>query len=170
MVTLLLLLLTSAPAASIKGELRAYRSVEVYAKETGFVSRVLVGRGDTVKEGELLAEVHVDVGEPLQEIRAPFTGVVAECWVMTGARVGPGARRHETALFEVAEVARLRIVAPVPHELPAGTRIEFSVDGARRFGTLERTARRAGVLTAEVAVSNEDRALRPGTVVEVFWP
>lgn len=170
MVTLLLLLLASPPAESVKGELRAYRSVEVYAKETGFVSRVLVGRGDAVKEGELLAEVHIDVGEPLQEIRAPFTGIIAECWVTTGARVGPGARRHETALFEVAEVARLRVVAPVPHQVAAGTRIEFSIGGTRRSGTLERTATRAGVLTAEVLVSNDDGALRPGAAVEVFWP
>ena len=158
-----------ALATLLTGELRPYRVANVYAEKTGFVSRLAAARGDTVKEGQVLAEVAVD-GQPLLEIRAPFAGVVMECYAQTGVRVGPGARRHETQVFDIAEVARLKLVLAVPRAAPEGTRVEFRVKGRRCAGTLERVAKRAGVLIAEVAVENADGALEPGAAAEVEWP
>jgi multidrug efflux pump subunit AcrA (membrane-fusion protein) len=157
-----------ALATLVTGELRPYRTAAVYAEKTGFVSRLLAARGDVVKEGQVLAEVAGDIGEPPMEIRAPFAGVVAECYAQTGVRVGPGARRHETQVFDIAEVARLKLVAAVPHALPAGARVEFMVKGRRHAGTLERVVPRVGVLIAEILVAND--GLEPGMEVQVDWP
>ena len=42
---------------SLPGELTPYESVELYAKETGFVKSIRVDRGSQVKRGEILAEL-----------------------------------------------------------------------------------------------------------------
>jgi len=41
----------------LPAELRPYESVDIYAKETGFVKSIPVDRGSRVKQGELLAEL-----------------------------------------------------------------------------------------------------------------
>lgn len=41
----------------LPGELVAYESVDIYAKETGFVKSIRVDRGSKVKQGELIAEI-----------------------------------------------------------------------------------------------------------------
>lgn len=41
----------------LPAELTPYESVDIYAKETGFVKSIKVDRGSTVKQGELIAEL-----------------------------------------------------------------------------------------------------------------
>ncbi len=147
------------------GELKPYRSAEVYAGETGFVDRVLVDAGAEVRQGEVLAVLFIDLDREV-EIRAPFAGVVQRVLVHTGVRVGPGMRQHEMPLFEVAETARLRLVATVPSALEPGTRIRF----AGGEGTLERVVERAGTRLAEIAVDNAAGRFKPGSRVEIYWP
>ncbi|HWR54297.1 MAG TPA: hypothetical protein VN428_24535 [Bryobacteraceae bacterium] len=166
-------LLTTVLAAQlvpIKGELRPYRTEQVYSSETGFVERVRAGKGDRVAGGQLLADIFRDIGEKPHEVRAPFAGVVAECFIVTGARVGPGMKRHATPLFEIIETERLRIVAVAPYELPAGRSIAFRSGQRKGTGILERTVMRAGLRFAEVSVENQAGLLAPGDPVELLWP
>jgi RND family efflux transporter MFP subunit len=44
-------------AERLPAELMPYESVDIYAKETGFVKSLKVDRGSTVKQGELIAEL-----------------------------------------------------------------------------------------------------------------
>lgn len=165
-----LALLLMAQFVPVKGELRAYRVEQVDSAETGFVEKVRAAKGDRVGKGQLLAEIFRDVGEAPYEVRAPFAGRVAECFVVTGARVGPGMKRHATPLFELVETDRLRIIAVVPYELPAGRPIAFRSGERAGTGTLERVVVRAGLRFAEVAVDNREGEMAPGDAVELLWP
>lgn len=169
MVTLLPILLASQ-LVPIRGELRAYRSEQVYSGETGFVERVRVDAGDRVAEGDVLADVFRDIGEDPYRVRAPFSGVIVACYAGTGARVGPGARRHASPMFEIAEIRRLIAVAVVPNDLPAGTAVAIGTGQRKTAGVLERTVTRAGLRYAEIAVDNAKGEMKPGGPVEVFWP
>ncbi len=48
---------TLSTTVNLPGELTPYESVDLYAKETGFVKSIRVDRGSKVKRGELLAEL-----------------------------------------------------------------------------------------------------------------
>jgi RND family efflux transporter MFP subunit len=48
---------TLSTTVSLPGELTPFESVDLYAKETGFVKSIRVDRGSKVKRGELLAEL-----------------------------------------------------------------------------------------------------------------
>lgn len=198
MVALLIFLMQAGQASgpafvTLRAELRPYRVEIVFAAETGFVDRIFAGPGSSVKQGDLLARLRsatleLDLAEatgdqrrPLEqrlkrlEIRAPFSGVVLAQFVQTGALAGPGARRHETPLFELGEVDRLRVVVDVPEAPQAGSpvqdnRIRLRASGREFSGTVERVFVRVGVRFAEIAVDNRDGALAPGASVEVFWP
>lgn len=166
----LLPLLLAAQLVPIRGELRPYRSEQVYSDETGFVERIRVNSGDKVSEGDVLAEVFRDVGEKPYEVRAPFAGVVTAIHVVTGARVGPGMRRHAASMFDVAELHRLRIVAAVPHDVPSGRKIDFRSGKREGAGVLERVSARAGLRIAEIVVDNGSGVLKAGDFVELLWP
>ncbi len=166
----LLTVVLTAQLVPIKGELRPYRTEQVYSSETGFVERVRAHRGDRVAADQVLADIFRDIGEKPHEVRAPFAGIVAECFVVTGARVGPGMKRHATPLFEIIDTERLRIVAVAPYELPAGRSIAFRCGERRGSGVLERVLVRAGLRIAEVAVENREGLLAAGDSVELLWP
>ena len=159
-----------AQLVPIKGELRPYRSEQIYSSETGFVERVRADKGDHVAADQVLADIFRDIGEKPHEVRAPFAGIIAERFVMTGARVGPGMKRHATPLFEVIETERLRIVAVAPYQVAAGRTIAFRSGERSGTGILERVVMRAGLQIAEVAVENRDGLFASGGSVELFWP
>lgn len=73
----------------------------IRARYSGVVSRVNVHIGDTVKKGQVLAEV--DSNESLQEyqLRAPFAGMV------TAKHAGPGEYVNDQVLFTVADYSQL---------------------------------------------------------------
>jgi membrane fusion protein, multidrug efflux system len=113
------------------------------------------------------------------KISAPFAGVVTERMVHPGALVGPGS--PDSALLEIQQVSRLRIVVPVPEEDAAGivrgARVEFTVPAYPRrifTGTIARPAHaldpKTRTMAVEMDVENRDSALAPGMYSSVKWP
>jgi RND family efflux transporter MFP subunit len=111
-------------------------------------------------------------------IAAPFDGVVTDRLVHPGALVGPPAN---PALLVVQQLARLRVVVPVPEEdvngIVRGARVEFRVPAypQRAFaGAIARVShaldQKTRTMPVELDVSNRDGALAPGMYPTVRWP
>jgi multidrug efflux pump subunit AcrA (membrane-fusion protein) len=83
------------------------RAAQIGSAVTGVVESVRVDRGDTVREGQLLAQLRASV-EPLRAIRAPFSGVIADRYVNAGERV------DVKPMFRLVkiDVLRVEIIAP----------------------------------------------------------
>jgi membrane fusion protein (multidrug efflux system) len=112
------------------------------------------------------------------KITAPFSGVVTDRLVHPGALVGPPA---DPALLVIQQVARLRVVVPVPEELAGawarGARVEFKVPAYPRrtfSGTVARISHaldpKTRTMPVELDVLNPDGSLAPGMYPMVQWP
>jgi membrane fusion protein (multidrug efflux system) len=110
-------------------------------------------------------------------VTAPFDGVITERHVHPGALVGPSTE----ALFELEQVARLRLVVPVPEAdlgtVTKGTRVTFTVSsypGETFAGCVARVARsldpKTRTMPVEVDIVNTGDRLAPGMYPEVNWP
>src|SRR6266571_2801851 len=137
----------------LPGEFQPYLAVSIYAKLPGFVKRVAVDRGSTVKEGQLLMvleapEMQTQIVEAQSKaqalglqraeaeaklagaqstydrLKAAFDGIITERNVHPGALVGPGT--GSTPLLRLHQISRLRLVVAVPEAL-----VGAMVKGAR---------------------------------------
>lgn len=111
------------------------------------------------------------------QIRAPFSGVVAERFVHPGALAGPSAG----PLLRLEQTQRLRLVAAVPEQhyatVRTGAAVTFTVGahpGQSFRGTVARFARtldaRTRTMAVELDVANPAGVLAPGLFAEVQWP
>lgn len=134
-------------------------------------------KAQAVQSAEAVVRMQKDRAAYLR-ITAPFEGVVTERRVHPGALVGPGA---DSALLDLQQVSRLRIVVAVPEEyagtIAHGTRVEFRVPAwpDRPFtGTIARSAHaldpKTRTLPIELDAQNPDGALAPGMYPSVKWP
>jgi RND family efflux transporter MFP subunit len=112
------------------------------------------------------------------KITAPFDGVVTDRLIHPGALVGPG---NDVALLAIQQVARLRLVVPVPEEdvsgivngaivpfqVPAWPERTYSGTIARNSHALDQKTR---TLAIELDVMNRDGSLAPGMYPTVKWP
>ena len=158
----------------------------VDANALGTVRRVAKYEGDSVKRGEVLAEI----GSPLQArreaatslqahqvpsgtlgvsvLRSPLDGVVVERRIVTGQSV-----RGERVVFVVANLDRLSVTLdldePQARHLTVGDRVELLRDGSPGAPTAGRVAwlssGAGGQRTVHVGVDNRERGLRPGQAV-----
>jgi RND family efflux transporter MFP subunit len=115
-------------------------------------------------------------------VRAPFDGVVTERNVHPGALVGPTTGSNSSVpLLRLEQIARLRLVVPVPEKYAAGmtegAKVEFSVSAFPNetfTGTVARIARSVDVKTrtmpVELDVTNPKGRLASGMFPEVLWP
>lgn len=115
-------------------------------------------------------------------VRAPFDGVVTERNVHPGTLVGPGSGSgNNVPLLRVEQIARLRLVVPVPEKYVAGmnegAKVEFSVPAFPNetfSGTVARIAHSVDVKTrtmpVELDVTNPKGRLASGMFPEVLWP
>lgn len=112
------------------------------------------------------------------KITAPFAGVVTERYAHPGALVGPGS---QTALLEIQQVSRLRLVVAVPEAhvggIVRGARVPFMVPAypQRTFtGAVARISHaldpKARAMAVELDVINRDGSLSPGMYPSVRWP
>ena len=119
--------------------------------------------------------------ESYLQVKAPFDGVVTERWAHPGALVGPGTGAAGTALLQVEQNSRLRLVIPVPEAqiagIPKGAAVSFTVPAypGRTFrGTVARLSQsldtRTRSMVVEVDVPNPAGNLAPGMYAEVDWP
>jgi membrane fusion protein (multidrug efflux system) len=122
-----------------------------------------------------------EIQEYLQ-VRAPFDGVVTERNVHPGALVGPTTGSNSSVpLLRVEQIARLRLVVPVPEKYVAGmtngAEVDFSVPAFPNqtfTGTVARIAHSVDVKTrtmpVELDVTNPKGRLASGMFPEVLWP
>lgn len=110
-------------------------------------------------------------------IRAPFSGIVTDRFVHPGALVGANS---DSPLLVLQEVARLRLVIPVPEEnvgtIALGHRVTFHVPSTpgRSFqGRVSRIAHaldpKTRTMAVEADVTNTDGSLSPGMYPSVTW-
>jgi RND family efflux transporter MFP subunit len=109
----------------------------------------------------------------LQQVRAPFDGVITRRHVDTGALVIAGT----TELFAMAQVKTLRLTVWVPQsyasEVRRGQLVSVRVHGVQNAfpGTIEHVSGAIDVSTrsrqVDIAVPNEDGRLLPGAYAEV---
>jgi membrane fusion protein, heavy metal efflux system len=183
-----------APIISVTGKTTfdPERVASVGASALGTIRRVAKYEGETVKRGEVLAEI----GSPLQArmdaaaslraralprgqlgvalLRSPLDGMVVERRVVTGQSV-----RGERVAFIVADLDRLSLEVSVEEAqartLKVGDRVELSRDAASgSSGSATTNGRVFQVLSSSspgsralvrVGVDNRARGLRPGQAV-----
>lgn len=114
-------------------------------------------------------------------IEAPFDGVVTERNAHVGSLVGPAAGAGKPPLLRIEQIARLRLVAPVPEayaeSIATGARVSFTVPaypGAVFHGVIRRPAYSLDTKTrsmpVELDVDNGSRKLAPGMFADIAWP
>lgn len=110
-------------------------------------------------------------------ITAPFPGIVTSRLTDPGALAGPSGQE----LIELAEVARLRLVVPVPEayagSLPMKQSVKFTTPAfpgevftgvvARKSSSVDVKSR---TMLVEADVANRGLRLAPGMFAEVQWP
>jgi len=115
------------------------------------------------------------------EVRAPFDGVITERFVHPGALVGPATAGVSTALVQIEQNNRLRLVVAVPEAhvagIARGAAVPFTVPahpGVTFTGTIARPAHaldpRTRSMMVELDVSNGDGRLATGMFADVAWP
>jgi RND family efflux transporter MFP subunit len=132
------------------------------------------------REAQAAAESMVRAQKDLEaylHIRAPFGGIITERFVHPGALVGPNS---DSPLLVLQEVARLRLVIPVPEEnvgtIVRGRQVTFHVPsnpGRAFHGTVSRIAHsldpKTRTMAVEADVTNTDGSLSPGMYPSVSW-
>lgn len=114
-------------------------------------------------------------------IAAPFDGVITDRNVHPGALVGPGGSRSQTAMLDISQISRLRLVVAVPETSVAyispGAQVPFTVAAFPNetfHGTVARLARtldeKTRTMPVELDVNNSDGRLSPGMYPQVIWP
>lgn len=109
-----------------------------------------------------------------QKVRAPFTGIITQRNVDTGALVNEG----NTLLFRIAQIDKLRTYVNVPQSDAGGIHVGqtakvtvANLQGKTFLGTVTRTANALDpatrTLLAEVQVANPDNQLLPGMYAQV---
>lgn len=115
------------------------------------------------------------------EVTAPFDGVITERKVHPGALVGPQGGQNATAMFQLEQLARLRLVVAVPEVdlggIPQGARVSFRVPaypGETFSGVVARVAHavdpKTRTMPVEMDFINAGGRLAPGMFPEVAWP
>ena len=121
-----------------------------------------------------------NIGDYLR-ITAPFDGVITERNVHQGSLASPASSPTNPPMLRLQQVARLRLVVPVPEAnvsgVALGAKINFTVQsfpGETFSGVVERISNalneKTRTMPVELDVRNPNRRLAPGMVPEVIWP
>ena len=120
--------------------------------------------------------------ESYLEIRAPFDGIVTQRNLHPGALVGPLSGQSGTQpIVQIENLARLRVVVPVPEPYTAGVRegqkVIFSVTplpGRTFLAPIERIShdidQKTRTMQVELDFQNAAAQITPGTFATVEWP
>ena len=115
------------------------------------------------------------------KIKAPFSGVITNRNVSTGAYVGPSGKGSDLPLFTLKDHSKLRLVVSIPEAYTAyvntKSEVEFYLNSIAGEKFHAKIARLAGSLDAklrsqhiEMDVMNTKHQLIPGMVAEVSIP
>ena len=146
-------------------------------KQVEAAQALVRSREQVKRSAEAAAQSLKDVQQYLR-ISAPFAGVVTERLVHPGALVGPNLQEP---LLIVQQIARLRLVVPVPEAAAGGVlkgaRVTFHVPtypDRTYTGTVARVSHsldsKTRAMAVEVDVQNRDGSLSPGMYPTVKWP
>jgi multidrug efflux pump subunit AcrA (membrane-fusion protein) len=146
-------------------------------RTSGRITKVLVNQGDTVKKGDLLAEVESrQIGDPppIIPVTATLTGIITERHVFKGEPVEP-----DKVLFKIADLSKVRVKCHV-YEADIGkvtlgqkVRVYFEAYPRKPFeGTVEFLGGELEEETRSLPVwcrlENRGLALRPNMRAEVY--
>ena len=123
----------------------------------------------------------VEATEAYLRIVAPFDGVVTERNAHKGSLAGPAGAAAAQPVLRVQQVARLRLIVPVPESelagVKTGRKVEFTVPafpGERFNGIVSRIGSavdpKTRTMPVELDVNNPGRRLAPGMFPQVLWP
>jgi RND family efflux transporter MFP subunit len=133
-------------------------------KQVDAAQALVLARKQSSSAAQAAVEAQKDMAAYLK-ITAPFAGVVTDRLVHPGALVGPTA---DMVLLVIQQVARLRLVVPVPEEdVPANPERTYSGTVARISHELDQKTR---TMAVELDVFNRDDSLAPGMYPAVKWP
>lgn len=146
-------------------------------KQVDAARAVAQSREQAARVAEAAAQSQKDLLQYLK-IAAPFDGMVTERLVHPGALVGTGAG---DTLLVIQQVARLRLVVPVPEEslggMERGASVTFHVPAAPERVYSAKVARvahsldtKSRTMPVELDVANRDGSLAPGMYPSVKWP
>ena len=147
------------------------RVAHVVARFPGPIRRLGVDVGDVVRAGQELASIESNLSLSTYAVTSPIAGTV----LARNASVG-GVANEGTALFEIADLSKLRVDlhifgADVQH-IRAGVPVQVTrmSDGARVETTLEQvlpgTAAASQSAVARATIENTDGQWRPGAAVK----
>lgn len=181
--------------AKLVGDQSTYEKLKAAAQTPGVVAgNDLVLSGKTVEAGrarlrsyESSANAAKAAVQAMQEIEkyldvtAPFDGVITERKIHPGALVGPAGGPNATAMFQLEQLSKLRLVVAVPEVdlggIVRGARVSFTVPaypGETFNGVVARLAHAVDTKTrtmpVEMDVANPAGRLAPGMFPQVAWP
>jgi membrane fusion protein, multidrug efflux system len=152
-------------AAVLPGELRPFRSIDVYAKVSGFVSAVSVDRGSRVSRGQVLATITApELDAQIAEAKARVVSVESQRAEAEARRAGtestltrlreaaktPGVvAGNDVVLAEKALEAEAARVASIEKAIDAAKASVAAVEVMRQY--LKVTAEFGGVITERFA-------------------
>jgi RND family efflux transporter MFP subunit len=120
--------------------------------------------------------------EKYLQVVAPFDGVITQRNIHPGAVVGPdGGSGHASPLLRLEQIARLRLIVPVPEayagSIAQGATVPFTVPAFPQetfSGVVSRISQSVDSKTrsmpVEIDVMNTDHRLAAGMFSEVRWP
>jgi len=135
---------------------------------------------NSAKAARAAAEAVKELSGYLQ-VRAPFDGFITERLVHPGALVGPSTAGTATALVQIEQNARMRLVVAVPEAnvsgITRGAAVTFTVPaypGETFTATIARPAQaleaRTRSMLVELDTSNSQGKLATGMFADVAWP
>lgn len=173
---------------SLNGSVRGLRQSMVQPGYSGYVGKMYVTVGETVKEGQPLVRVTQTIGQPISEvfpIRAPFAGTVTQILKREGEYVASSTSSSDAtnALVVLNDLRELWVDATVPEvdvakvsiDLPADIRAN-ALPGKKYKGVVrtlslspkqsnDRWDRGRVEYPTEIKITETDGALRPGMTV-----
>jgi RND family efflux transporter MFP subunit len=146
-------------------------------KQVEAAQALVRSRQESIRTAQAAVQAEKDL-EAYLKITAPFDGIVTDRLIHPGALGGPAA---DTALLVIQQIARLRLLVPVPEEDVAGVvqgaTVTFHVPAYpdRAYsGTVARSAHaldpKNRTMAVELDVVNRDGSLAPGMYPSVKWP
>jgi membrane fusion protein, multidrug efflux system len=158
-------------ATVLPGELRPFRSIDVYAKVSGFVSTVAVDRGSRVSRGQVLATVTApELDAQIAEAKARVVSVEsqrAEAEARRAAAEGTWNRLREAAKTPGVVAGNDVVLAEKALEAEAGrvASVEKAIDAAKTSVAAVETMLRYLKVTAEFGGVITERFAHEGSLV-----
>ncbi|MFH0947895.1 MAG: efflux RND transporter periplasmic adaptor subunit [Elusimicrobiota bacterium] len=160
----------------LTGDVRGLSEAKVYSKVSGKLQEKKKDVGATVLRNDVVALVDRD--EPAfeykpSEVNSPISGVITQYFLDIGEAVTP-----QNPVFEVASIDKIKITTSITEKdipkIKNGLPARFTVDAYPEktfYGDVSKISQTVNLQTRtsqiEIAVSNENRKLKPGMFAKI---